>query len=125
MKFATELHTARGLGSGKSGLHHWIAQRITAIALIPLGLWFVYTFIVLISAPYEMAMLWLSSPWTATFSILFVFLIFYHGALGLRVIWEDYIPHTGLKWALVIGTQILSTLMAVLAILSIIKVFLG
>lgn len=125
MKFATALHLARGLGSGKSGLHHWIAQRITAIALIPLGLWFVYTFILLITTPYEMAREWLASPWTATFSILFVFLIFYHGALGLRVIWEDYVPHTGLKWALVIGTQILSTLMAVLAILSIIKVFLS
>lgn len=125
MKYATDLHMARGLGSAKSGLHHWIAQRITAIALIPLGIWFVYTFILLVTSPYDMAHQWLTSPWTATFSILFVFLIFYHGTLGLRVIWEDYVPHTFFKWALIIGTQILSTLMAGLAILSILKVFLS
>jgi succinate dehydrogenase / fumarate reductase membrane anchor subunit len=125
MKYATELHKARGLGSAKSGLHHWIAQRVTAVALLPLGLWFVYTFILLVTAPYDRAQQWLSSPWTATLSILFIFLIFYHGTLGMRVIWEDYVPQTFLKWALLIGTQILSTLMAGLAILSILKVFLS
>lgn len=125
MKFATDLHLARGLGSAKSGLHHWIAQRITAIALIPLGIWFVYTFILLLTSPYEMAHQWLSSSWTATLSILFVCLIFYHGTLGLRVVWEDYVSQTPLKWTLIIGTLILSTLMASLAILSILKVFLS
>lgn len=125
MKFATPLHVALGLGSSKSGLHHWMAQRISAIALIPLGLWFVYSFISLITAPYEIAKQWISSSWVATLSILFVGLIFYHGALGLRVIWEDYVSQTYLKWALVIGTQMVSVLMAVLTILSIISVFLS
>jgi succinate dehydrogenase / fumarate reductase membrane anchor subunit len=125
MKYATDLHMVRGLGSAKSGLHHWIAQRITAIALIPLGIWFVYTFILLVTSSYDMAHQWLTSPWTATLSILFVFLIFYHGTLGLRVIWEDYVPRLFLRWALIMGTQLLSTLMAAIAILSIVKVFLS
>lgn len=125
MRFETELHTARGLGSAKSGLHHWIVQRITALALIPLGLWIVYAFIVLITAPYIYVREWLSSPWTVTFSILLMICMFYHGYLGMRVIVEDYVSQTFLKWALIIGTKILSLLMAVLGIISILKVFLS
>lgn len=124
MKFATDLHSARGLGSAKHGLHHWIAQRITALALIPLGLWFAYAFIVLVTAPYEQAHMWLSSLWTVTLSVLFIIFMFYHGYLGMRVIWEDYVPQTSIRWALIIGTKIFSFLMALLAILSILKIFL-
>jgi len=125
MKFATDLHFARGLGSAKSGLHHWIAQRVTALALIPLSLWFVYAFIVLITAPYDYARAWLSSPWAVTLSSLFIIFMFYHGYLGIRVIVEDYVPQTLIKWALIIGTKIFSVLMTVLGIISILKVFLG
>jgi succinate dehydrogenase / fumarate reductase membrane anchor subunit len=125
MKYATTLHKARGLGSAKSGLHHWIAQRITAIVLVPLGVWFVYTFILLVTAPYELAREWLTCPLSASLSILFVVFIFYHGTLGMKVIWEDYVHCLFLKWSLIIGTQILSAFMALVAILSIIHVFLG
>lgn len=125
MKLATDLHLARGLGSAKSGLHHWIAQRITAVALIPLGLWFVYTFIILATAPYDEAYLWLVSPWTATVSILFIIFMFYHGYLGMRVIVEDYIPHTFLRWTLIIITKLFSIIMAVLATVSILRIFLS
>ena len=125
MTFETDLHTARGAGSAKGGLHHWMAQRITAIALIPLGLWFAYSFIVLVTSPYEHALEWLCSPWTATLSILFIIFMFYHGYLGMRVIWEDYVPQTSIRWALVLSTKVFSTLMAVLATVSILKIFLS
>lgn len=125
MKYETDLHSARGLGSAKSGLHHWITQRITAIALIPLSIWFTCAFIILVTAPYEYAHGWLSSPWTATFSILFIIFMFYHGYLGMRVIVEDYVPQTFIKWALIIGTKIFSALMAILASISILKIFLS
>lgn len=125
MKYATDLHIVRGLGPSKTGLHHWVAQRVTAIALIPLGLWFVYTFILIVTAPYEMARGWLSSPWMAALSILFMTFMFCHGTLGMRVIWEDYVHSLFVKWALIIGTQILSAFMALIAILSILHVFLG
>lgn len=125
MKFATDLHFARGLGSAKSGLHHWIMQRITAIALIPFSIWFAYVFIVLVSAPYEYAHKWLASPWTATGSIFLIFLIFYHGSLGMQTIVEDYISQTMVKWVLIIGINLLSAIMAVLATVSILKVFLS
>jgi succinate dehydrogenase / fumarate reductase membrane anchor subunit len=125
MKFETNLHLARGLGPAKSGLHHWMIQRVTAVALIPLSLWFVYTFIILVSAPYEYAREWLSSPWTATSSIFLIFLMFYHGCLGMQTIVEDYISQTIMRWALIIGINFFSAIMAILATVSILKVFLS
>lgn len=125
MNFETELHRAEGLGSAKSGLHHWIAQRITAIALIPLGVWFINAFIVLIAAPFEVAHTWLLSPWNVALAIFFILMLFYHGALGMQVIWEDYIPHEFTKWVLILTTKLFSMSMALLAIVSILKVFLS
>jgi succinate dehydrogenase / fumarate reductase, membrane anchor subunit len=125
MKFESNLRRAQGLGSAKSGLHHWMAQRITAVALIPLGIWFVGAFIVLSTAPFEVAYSWLSSPWAVTLAIFFMLVLFYHGYLGIQVILEDYIPHEFTKWALIITTKLFSILMALLAIVSILKIFLS
>lgn len=125
MKFESKLRQALGLGSAKSGVQHWIAQRVTAVALIPLGIWFVGTFIVLSTAPYEVAHAWFSSSWTATLAIFFVLVLFYHGYLGLQVILEDYISHELTKWSLVVATKLFSLLLALLAIVSILKIFLS
>ena len=125
MKFETPLHQAKGLGSAKSGLPHWILQRITAIALIPLGIWFVGAFILFLTAPFDVTLTWFSSPWAAALSILFIVVSFYHGCLGLQVIWEDYIPNEFTKWILIIITQFFSVAMALLATLSIFKILLG
>ncbi|OJW53353.1 MAG: succinate dehydrogenase, hydrophobic membrane anchor protein [Alphaproteobacteria bacterium 41-28] len=125
MKFESNLRRAQGLGSAKSGLHHWVAQRITAVALIPLGIWFVGAFIVLSTSPFEVAYSWLSSLWTATLAIFFVLVLFYHGYLGIQVILEDYIPHEFTKWAFIITIKLFSVLMALLAIVSILKIFLS
>lgn len=114
----------KSLGSAKSGVHHWIVQRVTALALIPLGVWFMGAFILLFSAPYEVAYDWLSSPWIVTLSILFIFTLFYHGYLGLQGIFEDYVSHQGLKWGLIVITKMLSIFMALLAIISILRIFL-
>ncbi len=125
MKFESNLRRARGLGSAKSGLHHWIVQRISAIALIPLGIWFVGTFIVLLTAPFAIACTWFSSSWTVSLAIFFIFALFYHGYLGMQVILEDYIPHELTKWILIIAIKLFSGLMALLAIVSLLKIFLS
>ena len=125
MKFESNLRRALGLGSAKSGLRHWIAQRITAVALIPLGIWFVGVFITLLTAPFAVAHAWFSSPWTLSLAIFFVLVLFYHGYLGLQVIWEDYISHELTKWILIIATKFLSVFMALLAIVSLLKIFLS
>jgi succinate dehydrogenase / fumarate reductase membrane anchor subunit len=122
---STNLHLARGLGSAKSGLHHWILQRITAIGLIPLGLWFVYGFITLATAPYDIAHHWLNSPWTATAASLFIIFMFYHGCLGLQVILEDYVPHFSLRWCFLIVIKLFSILMTVVTVIAILRIFLS
>ncbi|MBS0271265.1 MAG: succinate dehydrogenase, hydrophobic membrane anchor protein [Proteobacteria bacterium] len=125
MKLESNLRRAQGLGAAKSGVYHWIAQRITAIALIPLGVWFVGGFIVLLTAPFEEARVWFLSPWAVTLAISFILVLFYHGALGMQVIWEDYIPHDLTRWCFIVATKLLSLLMSLLAIVSIFKVFLS
>ena len=124
MKYETDFHKAQGLGSAKSGLRHWIGQRVSAIALIPLSIWFVGAFILLLTAPYTQAQQWLSSPWVVTTSILLTLVMFYHGYLGMRVIFEDYVSHTATQWTLILGTKFLSAIMALLTIVSILKIFL-
>lgn len=125
MKFETELRQAQGLGSAKSGLRHWITQRITAVILIPLSIWFVGLFIILLSAPFDIAYHQFSSPWSVTLSIFFIIVLFFHGALGMQVVYEDYVRHELTKWILVVVTNFFSILMALLSIISILKIFLS
>jgi succinate dehydrogenase / fumarate reductase membrane anchor subunit len=125
MKYETPFHKARGLGSAKSGLRHWMGQRVSAIALIPLSIWFVGAFILLLTAPFDQAQQWLSSPWVVTLSILLTLVMFYHGYLGMQVILEDYVPHTSTRWILILAIKFLSALMPLLTIVSILKIFLS
>ena len=124
MTFEADFHRAKGSGSAKKGRSHWIAQRITAVALIPLSLWFVTTFIMLVSAPFEQVCFWLASVWTVSLSILFMCVLFYHGALGMQVIWEDYIPHEGIRWGFVLATKFLSVGLSLVATVCILKIYL-
>lgn len=124
MKFETELRQAQNLGSAKSGLHSWIAQRVTAVALIPLGIWFVFAFSILLTSPYEKVHQWFASPMIVALFIFLIITLFYHGYLGVKIIWEDYISHKLTKWILLIMTKLFSMGMALLALISLLKIFL-
>lgn len=124
MKYESSLKRAQGLGSAKSGVHHWLIQRITAIALIPLGLWFVGFFLLFLTSSYEEAHAAFLSPWTVALAISFVIALFYHASLGMQVIWEDYVPHELTRWALIMGTHLFCSFLAILSIISILKIFL-
>lgn len=89
------LKTARGLGSAQSGADHWWIQRVTAAALVFLGIWFVITVLGLLHADWETARATLAKPWNALLMIAFVITMFWHAALGLQVVLEDYV-HT--RW---------------------------
>jgi succinate dehydrogenase / fumarate reductase membrane anchor subunit len=91
------LGTVRGLGSAKSGTHHWIVQRMTAVALIGLGLWFVYSIVRLGGQDYFAAYGWLHQPLNALLTALFVFSALWHGKLGLQVVLEDYVHSKPVK----------------------------
>ena len=87
----TPLARARGLGAAGHGSDHWMAQRITAFANVPLVIWFVYSLVSLKGADYVSFTTWLAEPVNAILAILFIISNFYHAALGLQVVIEDYI----------------------------------
>lgn len=96
------LGRARGLGSAHDGTHHWILQRVSAVALIPLALFFLSQLPEITSADYTAFRDWIRQPLTAIALLLFIICSFYHGSLGLQVIIEDYVSNAGRKFALLL-----------------------
>ena len=117
----TDLGRVRGLGSAKEGARHWWAQRLTAIALIPLTIWFAFSIANLADANYSVAAEWLASPFVAIFMIIFVVAMLYHALLGVQVVVEDYINHEGWKFTILIGSKFLFVILGVTAAFSILK----
>ncbi len=91
MRFRTPLAVARGLGSAKDGFNHWWMQRLTAIALVPLVLWFVVSMIGLAGQDRGQVLAWLQSPHHGVVMSIFLITALYHANLGLQAIFEDYV----------------------------------
>jgi succinate dehydrogenase / fumarate reductase membrane anchor subunit len=125
MKLRTPLAKVRGLGSAKDGTHHWWAQRLTAIALVPLTFWFIYTLVSLTTMDYLAAIGWLQSPMNSILLILFVFALFYHAELGMQVVIEDYIENEAQKITSIILLKFVMLFAGLAGIVAILKVFLG
>lgn len=99
----TPLARVRGLGSAKDGTSHWWAQRMTALALIPLGLWFVYSLMHLaVLGDSDAVAAWLQSPLSAIALIALLVALFWHARLGMQVIIEDYVHSEPVKMTLLI-----------------------
>lgn len=125
MSLRSPLSKAVGLGSAKHGFSHWWWQRLSALALIPLCLWFVYSVVSLLGSSQAEAAAWLSQPLSATLMILFVVAMLFHAQTGLQVVIEDYVHSKWLNLTLLIGVKFAALGMAVLAILSVLKIVLG
>jgi succinate dehydrogenase / fumarate reductase membrane anchor subunit len=97
MNLRSPLAQALGLGSAKDGTGHWWAQRVTAIALIPLTLWFLFSLLTLPSLDYDTVRTWLSLPFTGFLAVLLVAVTGYHSYLGTTVVVEDYVSSSGMK----------------------------
>ncbi len=116
------LAAARGLGSAKSGLHHWWNQRMSAIAMVPLVTWMVSLSILITGASYQDALALASHPANATVLVLFIAVGFWHASLGLQVVLEDYISADGLRLVLLTLIRMGAVVAASLAILSILRI---
>ena len=119
----TPLARARGLGSAKSGLGHWWAQRWTALALIPLVIWVVIMFAAHAGDGYGATRAWLGRPEAGVPMILLVAAILHHAQLGLQVVIEDYVKGDALRLCSLIvvkGIAILLGLTAAMAVLAIV-----
>jgi len=125
MSLRSPLGHARGLGSAKDGVHHFWVQRLSALALIPLTLWFVFSLAKLSSGSYEAVHWWVSAPAVAVVLVLFLATTFYHAALGIQVVIEDYVGHEGWKLTLLVLTKFGLALIGVASIFSVLKIALS
>jgi succinate dehydrogenase / fumarate reductase membrane anchor subunit len=121
----TPLARVRGLGSAKEGAAHWWAQRLTAIALVPLILWLVVNLIGLTGADQAAVAAWLGAPVNAALLILLVVATFHHGQLGLQVVVEDYVHHEGVKIATLIAIKFASLLLGAISVVAVLKLAAG
>jgi succinate dehydrogenase / fumarate reductase membrane anchor subunit len=120
----TPLKVARGLGAAKTGVHHWWVQRVTAIALIPLSIWFLFLIGGLMGAGYPMVLAAIAQPVHAIFLMVLGVCLFWHGALGLQVVIEDYVHTRWLEVTLQIALRFGASLGALACVLAVLDVWL-
>jgi succinate dehydrogenase / fumarate reductase membrane anchor subunit len=125
MSLQTPLGRARGLGSAKEGVSHWWTQRVTAIALVPLTLWFVASLLGVAGADYETVAAWIAKPVNAVLLVALLISMFYHATLGLQVIIEDYVHHEGTKVASLLVMKFLLVLLGGFAVLAVLRIAVG
>ena len=103
---------------------HWQLQRISAIAMVPLVIWFTSSLMLILMGSYEQSIEWLQSPFNATGLILLFGTLYFHAALGLQVVIEDYVHHEGLKIVSLILIKSIAFVLGVLSILCVLKIYL-
>lgn len=125
MSLRTPLGRAKGLGSAKEGVGHWLAERITAAALMPLVIWFVVGLIMHAGADFDEVRGWVGDPVNAVLMILLLGTMFHHAQLGMQVIYEDYIHVEWLKVVSIYATKFAAYLLAAAGSFAVLKVALG
>ena len=121
----SKLGRVRGLGSTREGVHHWWAQRMSAVALLPLTLWFVYSLITLTGSDYASFHAWLSEFGNAVFTVLLLVAMFHHAQLGLAVVIEDYVHSELWKMGMLLFVKYGSVLFAASGIFAVLKISLA
>lgn len=116
------LGRVRGLGSAKEGVNHWWAQRVTAIALVPLTLWFVASVILLAGADHATVSAWIARPVNTVLLLALLVSTFWHAALGLQVVIEDYIHSEGAKLVVLLGVKALLALVGLAGVVAVLRV---
>ncbi|MFO1081301.1 MAG: succinate dehydrogenase, hydrophobic membrane anchor protein [Reyranellaceae bacterium] len=119
------LARARGLGSAKQGVHHWWAQRLTALALIPLVVWFAVSLVLMSGADYGAVRAWIGSPVVMVLLILTIAVGLHHAQLGLQVVIEDYVHADGAKLALIVLCRFIAVFFGLAAIVAILSIGFG
>ena len=124
MGTGTGIGRVRGLGSAKTGAHHWWMQRLTAGGNILLLLWFLLSLLRLPSLDHKMVIQWMQSPLVAVPLLLLVVNTFWHFRLGLQVVIEDY-QHDESRIVAIVLLNFYTVGAAALAIFAILKVAFG
>ena len=124
-KFRTPLKNVRVLGAAKTGTEHFVLQRLTATALVPLTIWFLIFVLSLVNADYVTAADAVSKPWNAVLLVGFLVAMFWHAQLGLQVVLEDYIHNSLLALALQTTVKFIAVLGAIVSVFAVARIALG
>ena len=119
------LGRARGYGSAKEGVETYLAERVSAVALIPLTLWFVFSVARLPVLSYGMVRQWVQTPSVAVLLVLFLAALFYHSSLGVKVVVEDYVAGEGKKLVVLLLVKFVHAVLAAAGIFAVLKIALG
>lgn len=122
MSLRSPLGQARGLGSAKDGVGHWTMQRLSALALIPLSFWFVYSVVRFQLADYPVLVSWLHAPYVAVVLAMYFAVLFYHSSLGIQVVIEDYVHSEWFKIPALVLNKFVHFAVACIAIYSVIRI---
>jgi succinate dehydrogenase / fumarate reductase membrane anchor subunit len=125
MSLRSPLGRVLGLGSAKDGTAHWWAQRVTAVALIPLTLWFMISLLALPALDYATVRAWLSVHFSGFLAALLVAVLTHHSYLGTSVVVEDYVHSAGTKLVSLLLLRFVHVLVGGLSIFAILRVVFG
>ena len=121
MSYRSPLGRARGYGSAKDGTHHFWVQRVSAVALIPLTIWLVFS-LARLPGSYEAVRWWVHAPSVAIALVLFVSCALYHSMLGVQVVIEDYVGGEGAKIVGLLISRFAHTIAGVAGVFAVLKI---
>ena len=125
MSLRSPIGRVLGLGAAKEGVSHWWSQRVTSVALLLLGLWFVSALLRMPNLSYEFVTAWIAAPINAVLLLLLIGTLVYHSQLGVQVVVEDYVHHHGLKIATMLLLTFAHVAIAALAIFAVLRIAFG
>jgi succinate dehydrogenase / fumarate reductase, membrane anchor subunit len=125
MSLRSPISRVTGLGTAKEGVGHWWSQRVTSVALVLLGLWFVASLLRMPTFSHELATTWIAMPLNAVLLLLLIATLIYHSQLGVQVVVEDYVHHHGLKVATMLLLTFAHIALAALAMFAVLRISFG
>jgi succinate dehydrogenase / fumarate reductase, membrane anchor subunit len=125
MSLRSPIGRVTGLGAAKEGVSHWWSQRVTSVALVLLGLWFVASLLRMPTYGHEFVTTWIAMPLNAVLLLLLIGTLIYHSQLGVQVVVEDYVHHHGLKVATMLLLTFVHVALAALAIFAVLRLAFG
>ena len=122
MRLELPLGKVKGMGASGEGSHHWWRQRLSALVLIPLTLWFLFSIVDQLGQSHLVVQDWIADPFTALGLILYSIFMFYHARLGLQVVIEDYVHNRSIRLALLLLSKVVLLLFGILAVFSVLRI---